>query len=170
MRLRLGPRAWTTPIGPQFRAIENRFRVGDIGGVEQTLEQMARLLAESGHYRVTSRLKSLAEYHPPDDTPKLVAATVDVETTGTNPDNDKIIELGICLFEYELHSYNDHVSILKFIERNWGLKPLTTRSRDNLPNPQPSASNPYVPANSPAIGDLFDMFRFPMSSEKPPLP
>jgi DNA polymerase III subunit epsilon len=25
---------------------------------------------------------------------------VDVETTGTNPDRDKIIELGICLFEY----------------------------------------------------------------------
>jgi DNA polymerase-3 subunit epsilon len=26
---------------------------------------------------------------------------VDVETTGTNPDSDKIIELGICLFEYD---------------------------------------------------------------------
>jgi len=26
---------------------------------------------------------------------------VDVETTGTNPDRDKIIELGICLFEYD---------------------------------------------------------------------
>jgi hypothetical protein len=25
---------------------------------------------------------------------------VDVETTGTNPDRDKIIEFGICLFEY----------------------------------------------------------------------
>jgi DNA polymerase III subunit epsilon len=29
-----------------------------------------------------------------------VAAVVDVETTGINPDHDKIIELGICLFEY----------------------------------------------------------------------
>ena len=62
---------------------------------------MARLLADSGDYRVTSRLGSLAEYHPPDDTPKLVAAVVDVETTGTNPESDKIIELGICLFEYD---------------------------------------------------------------------
>ncbi len=26
---------------------------------------------------------------------------MDVETTGTNPDRDKIIELGICLFEYD---------------------------------------------------------------------
>src|SRR6202030_1254701 len=42
-----------------------------------------------------------AEYHPPDNSPKLVAAVVDVETTGTNPDCDKIIELGICLFEYD---------------------------------------------------------------------
>jgi phospholipase C len=33
------------------------------------------------------------------------------------------------------HSYADHVSILKFIERNWRLEPLSARSRDNLPNP-----------------------------------
>ena len=72
--------------------------------MEPALEQMARLLAESGHYRVTSRLGPLTEYHRPDNTPKLVAAVVDVETTGTNPDRDKIIELGICLFEYDRHS------------------------------------------------------------------
>jgi len=58
------------------------------------------------------------------------------------------------------HSYSDHVSILKFIERNWQLKPLTTRSRDNLPNPRVAKDNPYVPVNSPAIGDLFDNFSF----------
>jgi phospholipase C len=59
-----------------------------------------------------------------------------------------------------VHSYNDHASILKFIERNWALAPLTARSRDNLPNPVTSGDNPYVPTNSPAIGDLFDMFHF----------
>jgi phospholipase C len=58
------------------------------------------------------------------------------------------------------HSYSDHVSLVKFIERNWNLKPLTGRSRDNLPNPKAAASNPYVPTNSPAIGDLFDAFDF----------
>ena len=58
------------------------------------------------------------------------------------------------------HSYADHVSILKFIERNWHLKPLTARSRDNFPNPRVEDENPYVPLNSPAISDLFDMFRF----------
>jgi phospholipase C len=59
-----------------------------------------------------------------------------------------------------VHSYNDHVSILKFIERNWHVEPLTGRSRDNLPNPRAHKHNPYVPVNAPAIGDLFDMFDF----------
>jgi len=34
-----------------------------------------------------------------------------------------------------VRSYTIHVSILKFIERNWHLQPLTGRNRDNLPNP-----------------------------------
>jgi len=59
-----------------------------------------------------------------------------------------------------VHTYSDHASILKFIERNWQLRPLTGRSRDNLPDPVSAAGNPYVPLNMPAIGDLFDMFRF----------
>lgn len=58
------------------------------------------------------------------------------------------------------HTYTDHVSILKFIEANWGLAPVTTRSRDNFPNPIASKKNPYVPLNSPAIGDLMDLFNF----------
>jgi len=58
------------------------------------------------------------------------------------------------------HTYTDHVSVLKFIERNWGLKPLTRRSRDNFPNPVADKTNPYVPLNSPALGDLFDLFHF----------
>jgi phospholipase C len=59
-----------------------------------------------------------------------------------------------------VHSYADHASVVKFIERNWGLMPLTNRSRDNLPNPRMDDDNPYVPRNMPAIGDLFDMFDF----------
>jgi len=58
------------------------------------------------------------------------------------------------------HNYGDHVSILKFIERNWGLQPLTGRSRDNLPNPTFKKANEYVPTNSPALADLFDAFDF----------
>lgn len=59
-----------------------------------------------------------------------------------------------------VHSYADHVSILKFIEANWNLTPLSGRSRDNLPNPKSDSNNPYVPTNAPAISDLFDMFGF----------
>jgi phospholipase C len=58
------------------------------------------------------------------------------------------------------HSYGDHVSLLKFIERNWKLQPVTDRSRDNLPNPVTKANNPYVPTNSPALDDMFDAFNF----------
>ncbi|MBV8925049.1 MAG: phosphoesterase [Bradyrhizobium sp.] len=58
------------------------------------------------------------------------------------------------------HEYADHVSIIKFIERNWGLEPITGRSRDNFPNPVYAWGNPYVPVNSPALSDLFDFFDF----------
>jgi len=61
---------------------------------------------------------------------------------------------------YISHDYGDHVSILKFIERNWNLNTVTHRSRDNYPNPIVRDDNPYVPLNSPAIGDLFDLFDF----------
>jgi phospholipase C len=59
-----------------------------------------------------------------------------------------------------VHSYNDHASVVKFIEHNWGLAPLSGRSRDNLPNPVMSTTSPYIPTNLPAVGDLFDMFDF----------
>jgi phospholipase C len=59
------------------------------------------------------------------------------------------------------HDYTDHVSILKFIEHNWKVDPVTNRSRDNFPNPRYRRDNPYVPVNGPAIGDLFDLFNFP---------
>ena len=58
------------------------------------------------------------------------------------------------------HDYGDHVSILKFIERNWSIGTITSRSRDNFPNPVTKAGNPYVPINGPAITDLFDAFTF----------
>jgi phospholipase C len=65
------------------------------------------------------------------------------------------------------HTYADHVSLLKFIERNFKLKPLTDRSRDNLPNPKMRNDQPYVPANMPALSDLFDMFDFDHEVKQP---
>lgn len=58
------------------------------------------------------------------------------------------------------HTYYDHASIVKFIERNWHLPPLSKRSRDNLPNPVHDARDAYSPVNSPAIGDLMNLFDF----------
>lgn len=58
------------------------------------------------------------------------------------------------------HDYADHVSILKFIERNWNLPTISNRSRDNLPNPKYGKGSRYAPTNSPAISDLFDLFDF----------
>jgi phospholipase C len=66
------------------------------------------------------------------------------------------------------HTYYDHGSIIKFIEANWGLDPLSNRSRDNLPNPIPSA-NPYIPKNRPAIGDLMNLFDFDHARHDSPL-
>ena len=59
-----------------------------------------------------------------------------------------------------VHTYTDHVSVLKFIEKNWHVGPISNRSRDNLPDPIMSPGNPYVPINTPAIGDMMDMFDF----------
>ncbi|GLQ50829.1 alkaline phosphatase family protein [Dyella flava] len=60
-----------------------------------------------------------------------------------------------------VHTYFDHVSFDKFVEANWGInETISGRSRDNLPNPIQFPNNPYVPVNSPAIGDLMDMFNF----------
>jgi len=79
---------------------------------------------------------------------------------------------------YISHQYADHVSILKFIERNWHLPAVTPRSRDNLPNPRQlpvtrgffgfvdmSGYVPYVDGvpGKAALDDLWDFFDFPSS-------
>ena len=61
---------------------------------------------------------------------------------------------------YVDHTYNDHASILKFIEYNWSLSKLSTRSRDNLPDAVTNPNNPYRPVNQPAIGNLLSLFKF----------
>jgi phospholipase C len=49
--------------------------------------------------------------------------------------------------------------VLKFIEWNWRLGPISARSRDNLPNPVVD-DDPYVPENGPALTDLTGLFDF----------
>ena len=47
------------------------------------------------------------------------------------------------------HGYADHVSILKFIERNWHLPTISDRSRDRLKNPVQNGSDPLRPGEPP---------------------
>jgi len=61
---------------------------------------------------------------------------------------------------YVDHTYYDHASIAKFIERNWRLPAISGRSRDNLPNPVAAGDDRYAPVNGPAIGDLMNLFDF----------
>lgn len=83
-----------------------------------------------------------------------------IDFFGDGPRTVMIAVSPFAKFGYVDHTYSDHASIIKFIERNWRLKPLSKRSRDNLPNPTALSSAPYFPTNSPAIGDLMDMFQF----------
>lgn len=58
------------------------------------------------------------------------------------------------------HSYGDHASLLKLIEWNWGLPPISSRSRDGLPLPVAREGDPYVPLNGPALTNLTGLFDF----------
>jgi len=137
---------------------------------------------ESGHpaYSVISRyeafLKSLVaklEAHPEVWKETAILATTDegggyydsgyIQIIDFFGDGTRIPLIAISPFARKGvidHTYYDHASILKFIEMNWGLQPLSPRSRDNLPNPTTSGADPYVPANRPAIGDLTNLFQF----------
>ncbi|MHB1240831.1 MAG: alkaline phosphatase family protein, partial [Gammaproteobacteria bacterium] len=59
-----------------------------------------------------------------------------------------------------VHTYGDHISFDKFVEANWRIGTISSRSRDNLPDPITAKGNPYVPVNAPAIGNLMTMFDF----------
>jgi hypothetical protein len=65
--------------------------VVNISEMAPTLERRDDGLIESGDYRVIRRLQPRTEYHPPDDTLKLIAAVADVK--GNDPECEKIIML-----------------------------------------------------------------------------
>jgi len=85
-----------------------------------------------------------------------------VDFFGTGPRIPMIAVSPFSIGGHVSHVYEEHSSVVKFIERNWKLHgTLSDRSRDNLPNPvQDDDDNIYVPRNMPAIGDLFDLFDF----------
>jgi len=84
-----------------------------------------------------------------------------VDFFGDGPRIPMIVVSPYARTNYIDHTYHDHASVLKFIERNWRMPPLSARSRDNLPNPVSTAAQPYLPSNkAAAIGDLMSLFAF----------
>ncbi len=83
-----------------------------------------------------------------------------IDYFGDGPRTVLIVVSPLAKKAYIDHTYNDHASLVKFVEKNWGLAPLSSTSRDNLPNPVSTAGAPYFPTNSPAIGDLMTLFQF----------
>ena len=61
---------------------------------------IARELEATGEFRVLRRIHPRATFNEPDGTPTKIGVIVDVETTGTDPERDEIIELGMVAFEF----------------------------------------------------------------------
>ena len=64
-------------------------------------ESLALQLESHPDYRVLRRLAPRASFAEPDGKPLLKGVIVDTETTGLNQDADKIMELGLVVFEYD---------------------------------------------------------------------
>ncbi|MEH6475471.1 MAG: 3'-5' exonuclease [Sneathiella sp.] len=66
-------------------------------------QRLADQLRASPNHQVISRVARTTTFNPDDGSPKRIGLLVDVETTGLDTANDKIIELGCILFEYGLN-------------------------------------------------------------------
>lgn len=64
------------------------------------LKNAIETLEASAQYRLIKRYEKPDFYHPPDNHVKYQGVFLDVETTGTSIPEDKIIELGLVVFEY----------------------------------------------------------------------
>ena len=62
-------------------------------------ESAAQGLSQHPDYRVLQRLRPCPAFAEADGRPLVKGVIVDTETTGLNQDTDKIIEIGIVVFE-----------------------------------------------------------------------
>ena len=69
----------------------------------EDIENLAVILNNSGHYRVTKKYQRPEYYNTGDEDDKMIAVFLDIETTGLSYTQDKLIELGMVKFEYNRH-------------------------------------------------------------------
>ena len=69
----------------------------------EDIENLATILNNSGHYRVTKKYQRPEYYNTGDEDDKMIAVFLDIETTGLSYTQDKLIELGMVKFEYNRH-------------------------------------------------------------------
>ena len=67
-------------------------------------QDLVNQLNESGEYRILKKLDLNQTYNEDDGSDKKIAIFLDTETTGTNVEEDQIIELGMVSFEYNPNS------------------------------------------------------------------
>ena len=69
-------------------------------------EDAARLLASHPDFKIIRRIAPRTVFAENDGRVLSKGVVVDTETTGTNPDKDAIVELGMVLFEYDPETGN----------------------------------------------------------------
>lgn len=67
-----------------------------------TEQDLIDQLTATGDYKVIRRLKPVDHYHEDTGAEKHIGIYLDTEATGLNPDMDKIIELALVPFEYDM--------------------------------------------------------------------
>jgi DNA polymerase-3 subunit epsilon len=67
-----------------------------------TEQDLIDQLTATGDYKVIRRLKPVDHYHEDTGAEKHIGIYLDTEATGLNPDIDKIIELALVPFEYDM--------------------------------------------------------------------
>ena len=68
---------------------------------DEQAEALAQQLETHSGFRVLRKLSPQTCFADPDGRPLVKGVIVDTETTGLNPDTDKIIEIGLITFEYD---------------------------------------------------------------------